>query len=183
MDVDRSTGRQGSFMISHPDTQVKVHRWRAEEAAILIGKNTLLNDNPSLTVRRVEGKNPLRLLLSAEPLDLSAFQLSEVEAATWVLTNSVEKTEGAIRYLACGNVHDVRSVLKRLYDEKVLSILVEGGAQVLQSFIESGLWDEARIITGNLELGLGLSAPKVPFVQHHAESSATDTIGYYFNKP
>jgi diaminohydroxyphosphoribosylaminopyrimidine deaminase/5-amino-6-(5-phosphoribosylamino)uracil reductase len=183
MDVDRSTGRQGSFMISHPDTQVKVHRWRAEEAAILIGKNTLLNDNPSLTVRRVEGKNPLRLLLSAEPLDLSAFQLSEVEAATWVLTNSVEKTEGAIRYLACGNVHDVESVLRRLYDEKVLSILVEGGAQVLQSFIESGLWDEARIITGDLELGQGLSAPKVPFVQHHTEFSGTDTVGYYFNKP
>jgi diaminohydroxyphosphoribosylaminopyrimidine deaminase/5-amino-6-(5-phosphoribosylamino)uracil reductase len=70
-----------------------------------------------------------------------------------------------------------------LYDEKVLSILVEGGAQVLQSFIESGLWDEARIITGDLELGLGLSAPKVPFVQHHTEFSATDTVGYYFNKP
>lgn len=183
MDVDRSTGRQGSFMISHPDTQVKVHRWRAEEAAILIGKNTLLNDNPSLTVRRVEGKNPLRLLLSTEPLDLSAFQLSEVEAATWVLTNSVEKTEGAIRYLACGNVHDVESVLRRLYDEKVLSILVEGGAQVLKSFMESGLWDEARIITGDLELGQGLRAPKVPFVQQHSELSATDTIGYYFNKP
>jgi diaminohydroxyphosphoribosylaminopyrimidine deaminase/5-amino-6-(5-phosphoribosylamino)uracil reductase len=70
-----------------------------------------------------------------------------------------------------------------LYDEKVLSILVEGGAQVLKSFMESGLWDEARIITGDLELGQGLRAPKVPFVQQHSELSATDTIGYYFNKP
>jgi hypothetical protein len=49
--------------------------------------------------------------------------------------------------------------------------------------MESGLWDEARIITGDLELGLGLSAPKVPFVQHHTEFSGTDTVGYYFNKP
>ncbi len=182
MDIDRSNGQVGSFMISHPDTQVLVHGWRAEEAAILIGKNTLLNDNPSLTVRRVEGKNPLRLLLSTEPLDLSAFQLSEVEAATWVLTNSVEKTEGSIRYLACGDVHDLKSVLRRLYDGNVLSVLVEGGARVLQSFIEIGLWDEARIITADKELGLGLVAPKLPLAQHHSESSVADTIGYYFNK-
>jgi diaminohydroxyphosphoribosylaminopyrimidine deaminase/5-amino-6-(5-phosphoribosylamino)uracil reductase len=62
-------------------------------------------------------------------------------------------------------------------------VLVEGGASVLQSFIESGLWDEARIITGDKELGLGLVAPKLPLAQHHSESSAADTIGYYFNKP
>ena len=182
MDIERTTSDQGSFMISHPDTQVLVHRWRSEEAAILIGKNTLYNDNPSLTVRRVEGNNPLRLLLSSEPIDLSAFHLGKEEAPTWVLTNSSEKTDGAIRYLACGNVHDLKSVMRRLFDEKVLSILVEGGAQVLQSFMESGLWDEARIIIGDKELGQGLRAPKLPVVQHHSESSAADAIGYYFNK-
>lgn len=183
MDIERTKGVQGSFMISHPDTQVAVHRWRSEEAAILIGKNTLYNDNPSLTVRRVEGTNPLRLLLSSEPIDLSSFHLSKEEAPTWVLTNSSEKNVDAIRYLACGNVHDLKAVMRRLFDEKVLSILVEGGAQVLHSFIESGLWDEARVITGDMELGQGLRAPKLPVVQHHSESSATDGIGYYFNKP
>jgi diaminohydroxyphosphoribosylaminopyrimidine deaminase/5-amino-6-(5-phosphoribosylamino)uracil reductase len=183
MDIERTTGEKGSFMISHPDTQVAVHRWRSEEAAILIGKNTLYNDNPSLTVRRVEGANPLRLLLSSEPIDLSSFHLSKEEAPTWVLTNSSEKTEGAIRYLACGNVHELKAVMRCLFDEKVLSILVEGGAQVLHSFIESGLWDEARVISGVKELGQGLCAPKLPVVQHHSESSAADAIGYYYNKP
>ena len=182
MDIERTTSAQGSFMISHPDTQVLVHRWRSEEAAILIGKNTLYNDNPSLTVRRVEGNNPLRLLLSSEPIDLSSFHLSKEEAPTWGLTNSSEKTMGAIRYLACGDVHDLKSVLRRLFDEKVLSILVEGGAQVLHSFMVSGYWDEARIITGDRQLGHGLLAPKLSVVQHHSVSSASDSIGYYFNK-
>ena len=183
IDIERTTGEKGSFMISHPDTQVAVHRWRSEEAAILIGKNTLYNDNPSLTVRRVEGTNPLRLLLSSEPIDLSNFHLSKEEAPTWVLNNYSEKTEGAIRYLACGNVHDLKAMMRRLFDEKVLSILVEGGAQVLHSFIECGLWDEARIITGDTQLGQGLRAPKLQVMQDHSESSATDGIGYYFNKP
>jgi diaminohydroxyphosphoribosylaminopyrimidine deaminase/5-amino-6-(5-phosphoribosylamino)uracil reductase len=182
MDIERTTETQGSIMISHPDTQVLVHRWRAEEAAILIGKNTLYNDNPSLTVRRVEGPNPLRILLSSEPIDLSSFHLSKEEAPTWVLTNSSEKTVGTIRYLACGNVHDLGAVLDRLWNEKVLSVLVEGGAQVLHSFIESGLWDESRIITGDKQLDQGLRAPKLSVVQHHSESSAADAIGYYFNK-
>ena len=183
MDIERTTGEKGTFMISHPDTQVAVHRWRSEEAAILIGKNTLYNDNPSLTVRRVEGANPLRLLLSSEPIDLSSFHLSKEDAPTWVLTNSSEKTEGAIRYLACGNVHELKAVMRCLFDEKVLSILVEGGAQVLYSFIASGLWDEARVITGDRELGQGLCAPKLHVVQHHSESSAADAICYYYNKP
>jgi len=183
MDIDRTDGVHGSFMISHPDTQILVHRWRSEEAAILIGKNTLINDNPSLTVRCVEGNNPLRLLLSSEPIDLSAFHLSKEEAPTWVLTNSSEKTAGGVRYLACGNTSDLKEVLRRLFEEKVLSILVEGGAHVLRSFIESGIWDEARIITGNKELGRGLSAPKLSVQQDYSETSATDTIGYYFNKP
>ena len=183
MDIDRSNGQVGSFMISHPDTQVLVHGWRAEEAAIVIGKNTLLNDNPSLTVRRVKGNNPLRVVLVSQPIDLSTYQLSSAEAATWVLTDSAESSDGSIRHMACGNVHDVASALRRLYDENVLSVLVEGGARVLQSFIESGLWDEARIITGDKELGLGLVAPKLLLAPHHSESSAADTIGYYFNKP
>jgi len=182
MDIDRISGQRGSVMISHPDTQVLVHQWRADEASILIGKNTLLNDNPSLTVRRVEGKNPLRIVLSEAAIDLQGYLLGDGEAPTLVVTNDEERSEGGIRYLACGNVHDVSCVLNRLHKENVLSVLVEGGAAVLQSFLESGLWDEARIIVSEQALGSGLASPIISMAASYEEQSATDTIRFYFNK-
>jgi diaminohydroxyphosphoribosylaminopyrimidine deaminase/5-amino-6-(5-phosphoribosylamino)uracil reductase len=182
MDVDRTDGRLGSFMISHSDTQVLVHRWRAEEASILIGKNTALRDNPSLTVRRAEGKNPIRILLSANPIDLDGMLLSNGEAPTLVITHETDRTEDHIRYIACGNVHDVNSVLRCLHQENVLSVLVEGGADVLQSFLDSGLWDEARVITSTQSLEKGLVAPKIERFPSSEKRSASDTVRYYLNK-
>jgi diaminohydroxyphosphoribosylaminopyrimidine deaminase/5-amino-6-(5-phosphoribosylamino)uracil reductase len=181
MDVSRNKNVQGSFMISHPDTQVQVHRWRAQEAAILIGKNTLFNDNPSLTVRRVEGKNPLRVVLSAEGIDIANLQISNDEAPTVVITNRDEYVVGSVHNWACGDVHNPENVLSRLHREGVLSVLIEGGAHVLQSFMDAGLWDEVRIITGSIELHSGLIAPSIEHGFSHEERSATDVIRYYYN--
>jgi diaminohydroxyphosphoribosylaminopyrimidine deaminase/5-amino-6-(5-phosphoribosylamino)uracil reductase len=182
MDIDRREGNRGSFMISHPDTQVLVHTWRAEEAAILIGKNTLLNDNPSLTVRRVDGKNPLRIVLTSQPIDLQDFKLGSDEAPTLVLTNETESESKNWRFAACTNVRDVAMVLSRLHQENVLSILVEGGATVLKSFIDSGIWDEARVIISNRTLGSGLSAPAMECSLTKEDRSTSDTIRLYYNK-
>ncbi|MFM7725884.1 MAG: bifunctional diaminohydroxyphosphoribosylaminopyrimidine deaminase/5-amino-6-(5-phosphoribosylamino)uracil reductase RibD, partial [Flavobacteriales bacterium] len=85
MDIDRTSGQVGSFMISSVDTQVLVHSWRAQEAAILVGKNTFLNDNPSLTVRKATGRNPLRVVLSSAYIDLSASRLNTPAAPTLVV--------------------------------------------------------------------------------------------------
>lgn len=182
MDVDRISGKRGSVMLSHTDTQLLVHRWRAEEAGILIGKNTLMNDDPSLTVRRVQGKNPIRVVLSSQPIDLHAYKLGSEEAQTYVLTNEVEGHSENVIYAACGNVHDVSLVLSRLHREHVMSILVEGGASILKSFLASGLWDEARIITSDNPIGSGLSAPAISGTWTNVLRSATDTVGFYHNK-
>jgi diaminohydroxyphosphoribosylaminopyrimidine deaminase/5-amino-6-(5-phosphoribosylamino)uracil reductase len=182
MDIDRTSGQRGSVMISHVDTQVLVHQWRAEETSILIGKNTLLNDNPSLTVRRIEGKNPLRVVLSESPIDLKGYLLGDGEAPTLIVTNNEERAEGSVRYVPCGNVHDISSVLSRLHRENILSVLVEGGAGVLQSFLESGLWDEARIIVSEQSLGGGLASPVISMAASYEKQSATDAIRFYFNK-
>jgi diaminohydroxyphosphoribosylaminopyrimidine deaminase/5-amino-6-(5-phosphoribosylamino)uracil reductase len=182
MDVDRTVGNRGSFMISHPDTQVMVHVWRAEEASILVGKNTVLNDDPALTVRRVRGKNPLRIVLSSHAIDLRNFELSSNEAPTWVLTNETESQTNHVQYVACGNVRDVASVLNRLHREQVLSILVEGGANVLNSFLESGLWDEARVIVSETTLLTGLIAPVMKSAVSEEDNCASDSIRYYYNR-
>jgi diaminohydroxyphosphoribosylaminopyrimidine deaminase/5-amino-6-(5-phosphoribosylamino)uracil reductase len=182
LDVDRSSGVKGSVMISDPQTQRLVHEWRSQEAAILIGRNTMENDNPELTVRRVEGKNPIRIVLSSEAISLEGFKLQSEEAPTWVLNSSIEKQEGHVRYIAVQHVHDMPGVLRRLHAENVLSILVEGGAHVLRSFIESGLWDEARVIQASTVLHKGLAAPTLNVVHQKEEYMASDTIRYYFNE-
>jgi len=182
MDVDRTVGNRGSFMISHPDTQVMVHVWRAEEASILVGKNTMLNDDPALTVRRVTGKNPLRIVLSSQPIDLLNFELSSHDAPTWVMTNETETQVQNVRYVACKNVRDIPSVLNRLHREQVLSILVEGGATVLNSFLESGLWDEARVIVSETTLLTGLIAPVMKSAVSEEDNYASDSIRYYYNR-
>jgi diaminohydroxyphosphoribosylaminopyrimidine deaminase/5-amino-6-(5-phosphoribosylamino)uracil reductase len=84
--------------------------------------------------------------------------------------------------VACGNVHEISSALSPLHRENILSVLVEGGAGVLQSFLESGLWDEARIIVSEQALGSGLASPVISMAASYEEQSATDTIRYYFNK-
>jgi diaminohydroxyphosphoribosylaminopyrimidine deaminase/5-amino-6-(5-phosphoribosylamino)uracil reductase len=180
MDINRSPDQQGSFMISHPDTQKVVHQWRAEEAAILIGKKTLLTDDPALTVRRVEGKNPVRIVLSSQPIELHNLKLSNHESSTLVVTNESDLISGHIRTIACGNVHDLRCVLHRLYEERILSVLVEGGASILQSFLQSSLWDEARVIVSHDSLISGLKAPTIPEVTARIERSDADTI-YWCN--
>jgi len=183
MDIDRTSGQLGSFMISSEETQVQVHRWRAEEAAILIGKNTFINDNPSLTVRKAQGRNPVRILLSARDILVEGSQLNSNEAPTLVLTNATEKVVAGVRYLSCGNVHEPHLVLNALFQENILSVLVEGGATVLRSFLKSGLWDEARIISANDSLGAGLIAPFIDIPSAVEEKSGTDIIRSYFNRP
>ena len=182
MDVERTLKQHGSVMISHPDTQVLVHCWRAEESSILIGRNTLLNDDPSLTVRRVEGKNPIRLVLTSEPIDMHRLKLGNEEAPTLVLTNESDSISGNVRFVAVGNVHDLHGVLRRLHEENILSVLVEGGAHVLRSFLESGLWDEARVIMSDNSLGSGLKAPSIAQLPSTEQRSSADCIYYYYNK-
>jgi diaminohydroxyphosphoribosylaminopyrimidine deaminase/5-amino-6-(5-phosphoribosylamino)uracil reductase len=182
MDVERTEEHRGSVMISHPDTQLLVHRWRAEESSILIGKNTLLNDDPSLTVRRVEGKNPIRIVLTSQPIDMHRLKLGNDEAPTLVLTNESDSISGNIRFVAVGNVHNLDSVLRGLHAENIVSILVEGGAHVLRSFLECGLWDEARVIVSDNSLGSGLKAPSISRMPSTEQRSATDSIYYYYNK-
>jgi diaminohydroxyphosphoribosylaminopyrimidine deaminase/5-amino-6-(5-phosphoribosylamino)uracil reductase len=182
MDVERTLKQHGSVMISHPDTQVLVHRWRAEESSILIGKNTLLNDDPSLTVRRVDGKNPIRIVLTSQPIDMHRLKLGNDEAPTLVLTNESDSISGNVRFAAVGNVHDLDGVLRRLHAENILSVLVEGGAHVLRSFLECGLWDEARVIVSDNSLGSGLKAPSISRVPSKEQRSSSDRIYYYNNK-
>ena len=171
----------GRLHISNEYTNRLVHRWRSEEAAILVGTNTALADDPSLTVRLWKGPDPIRLVIDKTlrlPLTLKLFD-GQVRT---IVFNTVRREErGNIHYYKLepeGSL--VRQIVEALYHEKILSVLVEGGAGLLQSFIDEGCWDEARVITNqDLQVPGGLGAPEIGAAQMvFNERLFSDTIAY-----
>lgn len=152
-------GDFSSKWISGSQSRQLVHKWRAEVDAILVGKNTALYDNPSLNVRDWVGKNPIRLVLDSRlelPRDLSLFDQS---VAT--ICFNLEKSESLenLDFIKLAPGFSVSAVLNELQNRKIQSLIVEGGSKVLTDFIQSGLWDEARVFTGKSTFGTGIPAP------------------------
>lgn len=147
------------FWISDEYSRRVVHRWRTEEHAILIGTQTALSDNPSLTVRHWKGQHPIRLLIDKQ-LKVSP-QANVYDNTTPTICFNLLKEEkiGTTRYVKLAEENFLPSLLDFLHQEKIQSVLVEGGAKLLSSLIESNLWDEARIIIAPVTLENGVAAP------------------------
>lgn len=137
MDIDRSVNPDGKYWITNEEMRVLVHKWRSEEQAILVGYRTYQNDHPQLTTRLYPGKSPKRYLMAREPE-----ALAPIDGFSLITNN-------------------LRNAMKQFYDDKIESVIVEGGRKTLDLFITHGLWDEARILTGNVRWGKGLAAPHV----------------------
>lgn len=147
--------------ISHAQSNRLVHKWRSEERAILVGTNTALFDDPELTTRLWPGASPVRLVVDKNLRLPSGLKLFNGEVRTIVFNLHRHEEKGNLHwYQVTEDVSLVHQVLNALYHYKIQSVLVEGGARLLQSFIDEELWDEARIITNEqLVLGPGLPAP------------------------
>ncbi len=180
--IDSENGQTGEVTwISCPETQSKVHQWRNEYQAILVGKNTVLKDDPSLTVRAIRGSNPIRIILdSLLELD-DQVQVKDKCAQTIILNKVKTESDRSCDYI---KIEDMiaKSILSKLYELNIQSVLIEGGRATLQSFIDSSLWDEARIITGSTSFNVGTSAPKITGVSYHHEIFFSDKINYLFNQ-
>jgi diaminohydroxyphosphoribosylaminopyrimidine deaminase/5-amino-6-(5-phosphoribosylamino)uracil reductase len=165
--------------ISNEITDRMVHKWRSEEAAILIGTNTALQDDPSLTTRLWKGSNPVRVLLDNELIVPPEAKLFNNESKTIIINGKMEKEEGTNFYRRAEK--GIKAMLDVLYKEKILSVIIEGGAKTLQVFIDSGYWDEARVITNNsLIIPQGLAAPQLKSAQiTKTEHIFSDKIIYY----
>jgi diaminohydroxyphosphoribosylaminopyrimidine deaminase/5-amino-6-(5-phosphoribosylamino)uracil reductase len=168
--------------ISNEYSNRLVHKWRAEEAAILVGTRTALMDDPALTVRLWEGGNPVRLVIDKELRLPSSLQLFDGKVRTVVFNRLRHEEGGAVEYYQLATDSSlVQQVSMALTQLKIQSVLVEGGARLLQSFIDEDYWDEARVITNNeLRLPGGLPAPELKDARLLAqESLSTDTVRYY----
>lgn len=170
------------LLISNDTTNRMVHQLRAHHAAILIGTNTALVDNPSLTNRHWPGPSPVRLVLDLQdrlPNDLHLFQDG---LPITVFSAQRSGTAGAVNYV---QLHPDTAIISQIlhwcYTQGLNSLLVEGGAQLLQSFIQSGKWDEAIVITNTqLRAGDGIVAPELATAALVKEINyATDSIQYF----
>jgi diaminohydroxyphosphoribosylaminopyrimidine deaminase / 5-amino-6-(5-phosphoribosylamino)uracil reductase len=172
------------LMISNEFTNRLTHKWRSEEAAILVGTNTALYDDPALTNRLWNGATPVRMVIDMDLRLPHSLQLFDGQVKT-IVFNKVkhEEHENLIYYQLTEDVSIVHQVVHALYQLKVLSVLVEGGARLLQSFIDEGIWDEIRIITNKqLVSTSGIRAPIMSGTRpSQSETIFSDTIDYFVN--
>lgn len=172
------------LLISNEYTNRLVHKWRSEEAAILVGTNTALFDDPSLTTRLWKGASPVRLVVDMNLRLPSSLQLFNKQVKT-IVFNSLQHEEqhNLLYYQVTQDVNLVHQMVNALYQLKIQSVLVEGGAQLLQSFIDEGLWNEIRVITNNEQVVQhGLPAPRMHTGRlHKQEQLFSDTLQYFMN--
>lgn len=150
-----------SKWITGPQSRQLVHKWRAEEDAILVGKNTARYDNPSLTVRDWVGKNPVRIVLDSN-LELSEnLNLFDQSTPTICFNSKKSETKENLDFVKLSPDFSISEILKELQNRKIQSLIVEGGSKVLSLFIDAGIWDEARVFTGKEKFEAGIPAPSL----------------------
>lgn len=168
--ADGFIGKQGEeIAITDAYTKRLVHQWRGEEQAILVGTNTAITDNPQLNNRYTNAKQPLRLVIDKRGQLNENYHLLDNTLPTWVFTTKAHYKPALnkenLKYIpleAENNALYLQEMLAYLQAQKIQSILVEGGAQLLQSFIDAQLFDEIRqLIAPSICLKEGIQAPQI----------------------
>lgn len=172
------------YHISNSVTNALVHRWRSEEGAILVGTNTAIIDNPSLTTRHWQGANPLRVVIDMNLRIPGTSVMFTDDEPLVILNGLLNKQEGKKTFYKCSEQNILPDLLAYLHSLSITSLLVEGGSQLLQSFIDSGLWDEARIITNrSLQITDGVQSPMLKGgLQKSSFAISNDEIRIFTNE-
>jgi diaminohydroxyphosphoribosylaminopyrimidine deaminase/5-amino-6-(5-phosphoribosylamino)uracil reductase len=183
IDLEREPDDQeGPRWISNEVSRTLVHKWRCEESSIMVGTNTVLSDNPSLNVRRWSGENPVRITLDRNgrlPDDANIFDGTQ---ETIVFAGAQRHYTGKPQVVHVDPSYEMVDVMEELFDRQIVSVFVEGGATLHKTFLESGLWDEARVFTARMQFSQGVRAPEI---QQEAEETILlgDTeLNIYRNK-
>lgn len=166
--------------ISNGYSQQLVHKWRSEEHAILVGTNTVIADNPKLTVRKWSGENPIRLVLDNSLRIPFESYILDGFVNTIVFTSSKQLFAAKKKNIKIEYIDFAEDVPKQicavLYKHNIQSVIIEGGAQTINSFVNSDLWDEARVFIGNKNFKQGLKSPKIEGVLKSTDKIDTDIL-------
>jgi diaminohydroxyphosphoribosylaminopyrimidine deaminase/5-amino-6-(5-phosphoribosylamino)uracil reductase len=172
------------FWITNTYSQQLVHKWRSEEQSILVGTTTSRQDNPSLSTRHWSGKHPTRLVIDKSlklPSHLSVFDASQPTVVFHQRDLKPEHQKN-IGYQAIDFEHNITSqLLDKLYELGLQSVIIEGGSKTLQSFIDEGLWDEARVFVGLNAIKKGVKSPRLTKEAFKSIDIEGDILNYYYN--
>ncbi len=170
--------------ITGAESKALSHQWRSEEQAILIGYNTLVNDDPLLTTRLAQGSNPLRLILTREtdlPSHLQVF--NNKDAKTLVLNGVKSEMKHFVEYVKIDWKNKVKEVLDLCYARQIASVIVEGGTNTIYNFMNQDLWDEARVfVNPTKQFTHGIHAPEIGLKGHKPVTVGNDLLYTIKNK-
>ena len=169
---------QKPVWITNSYSRQLVHKWRAEEQAILVGTQTVIDDNPQLNTRDWEGNNPIRIVIDQNnriPKTANVFD-NQVKTFVFSKNKAMLASENIIYESIDFQQNIAQQILERLYQQQIQSIIIEGGAQTLQTFIDANLWDEARVFIGNSQFGNGIKAPILNTAPSKKEKIGTDEL-------
>ena len=181
IDRQRTSLTDGSpAKLSSQTAAFYVHRLRSEVDAIMVGTRTALLDNPSLTTRLYSGKNPLRVAIDRSGKIADTALLKNTDADTLIFTEQVREPHGRVNYAVVDFSTDILpQILSALHSRNIQTLLVEGGAQLLNSFISASLWDKARVEASAAVLGSGVTAPQLSLPPHKQWQAGTSVISCY----
>jgi diaminohydroxyphosphoribosylaminopyrimidine deaminase / 5-amino-6-(5-phosphoribosylamino)uracil reductase len=168
--------------ISNDFTNKYVHKLRAEVPAILVGKKTVQNDNPSLNTRLWKGKNPVRIIVDSLLELENNWNVFNDEAKTTIINKKKHETLGNILYYKVAEGATVNEgIIACLYEQQLNAVIIEGGTTTLQHFIDANLWDEAIVITNTaMAIKTGISSPILKSaILLGTENIFTDKIDFY----
>lgn len=170
-----------SKWISNVSSRQLVHKWRAEEDAIIVGKNTAQYDNPALNVREWVGKDPVRVVIDSNLQLPKSIKLFDQTIPTICLNTIKSEVDGIVTYIKLPSEFGIESVLAELHQRNIQSLIVEGGTFLLKKFIEAELWDEARVFTSPVKFGAGIAAPTLPQPSFETIKILEDTLNIYYH--
>lgn len=168
-----------AVQISGQESMSISHQMRASESAILVGFTTALNDNPTLTTRLVAGKSPLRMYIDKRLELPKSHNLLDESTPTLCFNALKNEVSENIEYIQLTGGDFVKQILDILYKKSVASLIVEGGSNLIQHFIDQNLWDEALVFESKAMLNNGVIAPKVKRIYPKSEALGEDTLLFY----
>lgn len=178
IDAKRHSGSaEKALQISNAESRKLLHQWRSEEQAIMVGTNTALLDNPQLTVREYKGRNPLRICIDKWLRIPEQYYLFDRSTPTLIFTAIEKNSEINLEFVKINfELPVIPQIMNELFIRNVQSIIIEGGEQLLTAFIESGIWDEARVFIADKIIGKGVKAPQLKIVPKSEENINGDRL-------
>lgn len=171
-----------SRWISNELSRKLVHKWRGEEDAVMVGSNTAHYDNPRLNVRDWTGRNPVRIVVDRHLRLSRNLNLFDGSQRTIVYNLRESRAEGNLEYAALDEGNFLQELFSDLYRKQVQSVMVEGGATLLNELIRLDLWDEARVFRSKVVFGKGVAAPDLGGAEISSEDILGDSLYCYRNR-